>query len=253
MTNAKLFNGGIAFVTGAGQGIGAALAKGLADAGCKVMVSDIGLENAQKTAQEIVAAGGTADAFALDVSDEGACRAVASEVEVQRGPISVLVNNAGVSSRGKLDDDSFVDDVRKTFEVNVLGTLNVTRAFRAQLKQTQGAVANLASLVSLVAGRATIPYGASKGAVAQMTRSLARDLGVDGIRVNAIAPGFTDTPLTHDLIGDNARLASTIDRTMLKRIGYPEDMVGPIVFLCSDMAKYVTGHILPVDGGYAIS
>lgn len=253
MMSAKIFDGNVAFVTGAGQGIGAALAKGLFQAGCIVMVSDVNYGNAKNTAREIVEAGGNAAAFALDVSDEAACRAVAAEVESTHGAVSVLVNNAGITSRGKLDDDSFSEEVRKTFEVNVIGTLNVIRAFRSQLRQTRGAVTNLASLVSLVAGNATIPYGASKGAVAQMTRSLARDLGADGIRVNAIAPGFTETPMTDDLIGDEARLSRTIQRTMLKRTGKPDDMTGPVIFLCSDMAKYVTGHILPVDGGYAVA
>ena len=135
--------------------------------------------------------------------------------------------------------------------VNVKGLLNLTLACAEDLKSNRGAVVNLASITTLIATYASIPYGTSKGAVGQLTKFLARDLGKHGVRVNAVAPGLVRTPLTVDVMTDTARIERTIDRTLLKRIAEPEDVAGPVVFLASPLAQYVTGVILPVDGGYS--
>ncbi len=112
-------------------------------------------------------------------------------------------------------------------------------------------VVNLASITTLISTYARIPYGTSKGAVGQLTKFLARDLGVHGVRVNAVAPGLVRTPLTTDVMTNTARIERTIDRTLLKRIAEPDDVAGPVVFLASPLAQYLTGVILPVDGGYS--
>lgn len=245
----KLFDNQVAIVSGAAQGIGEAIARGLGAAGCRVAFVDIESEGAQRAAS---AAGGKdrCRAFMLDVRDEAACRAVVAQIRQAWGPVAVLINNAGVTSRSKLEDDDIGAALDRTFAVNVKGLLNLTRACLADLKETRGAIVNLASITSLIATYASIPYASSKGAVGQMTKFLARDLGSFGVRVNAVAPGYVRTPLTADLEGDTARLSRTIDRTLLKRVAEPGDVVGPVVFLASPMARYITGHILPVDGGY---
>ena len=132
--------------------------------------------------------------------------------------------------------------------------LNLTRAFIPQLKETKGAVVNVASIAALLASFASVPYAASKGAVAQATKFLARDLAEHGVRVNAIAPGFVITPLTATLQdGPGSRMDRAAQRTMFKRVAMPDDLTGPLLFLASDMSKYVTGLVLPVDGGYSSS
>ena len=134
--------------------------------------------------------------------------------------------------------------------VNVKGLMNLTQACTEGLKQTRGAVVNVASITTLVATRANIAYGASKGAVGQLTRFLARDFGPFGVRVNAVAPGLVMTPLTEKIAGDADRMAMMVGRTLLKRVAQPMDIADPVVFLASPAARYITGVILPVDAGY---
>ena len=250
----RLFDGQVAVVSGAGQGLGEAFAQALAGAGCQVAVADINPKEAEAVAASIRAEGGRSQAFVLDVRDAAACKAMAAQVAATMGPAAVVVNNAGISTRAQLDDDNFNFEIDRVMDVNLKGVLNLTRAFIPQLKETKGSVVNVASIAALLASFASVPYAASKGAVAQATKFLARDLAEHGVRVNAIAPGFVITPLTATLQdGPGSRMDRAAQRTMFKRVAMPDDLAGPLLFLASDMSKYVTGLILPVDGGYSSS
>lgn len=251
MSTPVLFHGQVAVVSGAGQGLGATFARALAESGCSVVAVDIHDAPVQALADTLRGEGHACVGRALDVRDGAACRAFAADVRAQVGAVAVLVNNAGVTTRAQLDDEQFMDEIDRVMAVNLKGVLNLTRAVLPQLKETRGAVVNIASVAALLASFASIPYAASKGAVAQATKFLARDLAPAGVRVNALAPGFVLTPLTSDLReGASSRMQRSAERTLMKRVAEPTDMVGPLLFLASDMARYVTGLVLPVDGGY---
>jgi NAD(P)-dependent dehydrogenase (short-subunit alcohol dehydrogenase family) len=245
-----LLAGRIALVTGAGRGNGAAIAFGLAQAGAKVIVTDIDRQTAHDTAEAIVKTGGDARGFALDVTDEVGCGKLAEDIALLVGPIRILVNNAGIFLRGNFTAADGRDRWSQTMAVNVQGTFNVTMAFVEQLKQTHGTIVNVASTNSFVAPAGGGAYPVSKGAVAQFTRGLAAELAADGVRVNAIAPGIIATAMTEVTRADPKRLDSFLSHVPMRRVGQPEELVGPVVFLCSDAASYVTGAVLPVDGGY---
>ncbi|MCR4265450.1 SDR family NAD(P)-dependent oxidoreductase [Nitratireductor sp. ZSWI3] len=242
--------GCVAVVTGAGQGNGRALALGLARAGALVALCDVNGEKAGETAATIQAEGGRALAAMVDVADPAACRNFAARVRLELGDAAILVNNAGIIRRHGLDDPDFDSHWDATFQVNVHGTKNMVRAFVPQLEKTGGRIVNLASIMSHVAGPGIPAYVASKGAVAQFTKALAHELAPRGIRVNAIAPGVIDTPMTEATRGNEAAISRFMAHTPLGRTGRPEELVGPVLFLVSGMSSYVTGAILPVDGGY---
>jgi NAD(P)-dependent dehydrogenase (short-subunit alcohol dehydrogenase family) len=242
--------GRLALVTGAGRGNGAAIARGLAAAGAEVIVTDIDKDAARTIADSIVAEGGKARGFLLDVTDEEGCRTLARDLSLLVGPIRILVNNAGIFLRGNLVADDGRDRWDRTMAVNVQGPFNVTMAFVDQLKLTRGTVVNIASINSYVAQAGSGAYPVSKGALAQFTRALAAELAADGVRVNALAPGIIATAMTEPTRADPRRLEAFLAHVPMKRVGEPEELAGPVVFLCSDAASYVTGAILPVDGGY---
>lgn len=247
----RLFDGEVAVVSGAAQGLGSAFARALAHSGCRVVALDVKETEVRAFAAEVRAAGFACEGRVLDVRDAAACNALAEAVGKELGRVSILVNNAGVTTRAQLEDDGMVEEIDRVMSVNVKGVLNLTRAFVPQLRETRGSIVNIASIASLIASFASIPYAASKGAVAQVTKFLARDLAPYGVRVNALAPGFVLTPLTSDLRGGaSSRMERAAQRTMLKRVAEPDDIVGPLLFLASPMARYITGLVLPVDGGY---
>jgi len=242
--------GRLALVTGAGRGNGAAIARGLAAAGAEVIVTDIDRDAARTIADSIVADGGKARGFALDVTDEESCRTLARDVSLLVGPIRILVNNAGIFLRGNLLAEDGRDRWDRTMAVNVQGPFNVTMAFVDQLKLTRGTIVNIASINSYVAAAGAGAYPVSKGALAQFTRALASELAADGVRVNALAPGLIATAMSEPTRADPRRLEAFLAHVPMKRVGEPEELAGPVVFLCSDAASYITGAILPVDGGY---
>ncbi len=245
----------IAVVTGAGSGIGRAIALGYAGEGAQVLALDINGEAAGQTAAEIRAAGGKAQHFTLDVTDRPACRRLAAQVASEIGPVSILVNNAGIIRRNAFaaDADAVAKDWQDTLAVNLDGVFNVTRAFLDPLRATKGRIVNIASIQSFVHVRtpSSAAYTTSKHAVLGLTRALAVELGKDGVRVNAIGPGFIETPLNAKTRANNPELVKVfIDHTPLGRAGKPEDIVGPAIFLASDLSAYVTGSIVMADGGY---
>lgn len=252
MSVPRLFAGEVAVVSGAGQGLGSAFARALAESGCRVVALDIKEGPVNAMAGALREMGHACEARLLDVRDADACHAMAASIASEVGQVAVLVNNAGITTRAQLDDASFGDEIDRVMAVNLKGALNLTRALVPQLKETRGTIVNVASIAALLASFASIPYAASKGAVAQATKFLARDLAPSGVRVNALAPGFVLTPLTSDLReGASSRMERAAQRTMLKRVAEPEDLIGPLLFLASDLSRYVTGLVLPVDGGYS--
>ncbi|MBB3139873.1 SDR family NAD(P)-dependent oxidoreductase [Halomonas organivorans] len=242
----------LAIVTGAGQGVGACIAKGLAAEGARVVLVDIRLESAAKTADEIHNTGGTAWAYAVDVTDADACAALAETVQ-QHGDVSLLINNAGVCPRNTIDSP----DVRETWTlgmtVNLDGTLNMILPFIPALRKTRGGIINMASIASFVSTATSISYSTSKSAVKMLTQNLAAELGKDGVRVNAVAPGTLVTPMTEATRNNDERRERFLSRIPMGRFGDPDEIVGPIIFLASDMSSYVTGTTIVVDGGYLTS
>lgn len=242
--------GSVAVVTGAGQGNGRAIALGLARAGASVAVVDINGETAAETAAMIASAGGKALSARLDVADGGAVRAFAERVLDELGGTAILVNNAGIIRRHGIDDADFDRHWDDTFRINVDGTRNMVRAFLPQLEKTGGRIVNLASIMAFSAGPGIPAYVASKGAVAQFTKALAHELAPRGIRVNAVAPGVIETPMTEATRANADAIGRFMAHTPMGRTGRPDELVGPVLFLASGMSSYVTGAILPVDGGY---
>ncbi|MGR3376535.1 SDR family NAD(P)-dependent oxidoreductase [Salipiger abyssi] len=243
--------GAVAVVTGAAQGNGRSIALGLAEAGARVVVCDIQAEPCLTVAEEITAAGGEAIALALDVTDRASCENLAQTTQDRFGaPIEILVNNAGIIRRTEPDAESFDTDWDAVIAVNATGAMNMVRACLPQLQQTAGRIVNLASIMSVSAGPGLVAYAASKGAVLQMTKALVHDLSEHGIRVNAVAPGVIETPMTVSTRENPEAIGRFMAHTPMRRPGKPEELVGPVLFLASAASSYVTGALLPVDGGY---
>jgi NAD(P)-dependent dehydrogenase (short-subunit alcohol dehydrogenase family) len=249
----RVLHGRIALVTGAGQGNGRAIAKGLAKAGARVVVTDLNEENAKLVAAEIRAAGSDAIAYKLDVTSSDACQALAKTVATEIGNIDILVNNAGIIIREGLDSPQVASNLERTLNVNVMGSFLPSHAWLDALKQTRGVIINVGSIASSTGIPNVVGYSPSKGAVKLMTQALAVELAKDGVRVNAIAPGVIETPMTSYTREAPERLDKFMLRTPMARVGQPEELVGPVVFLASGMASYVTGVTLPVDGGFLAS
>lgn len=246
----QVLTGRLALVTGAGQGNGRAIAIGLARAGARVIVTDINAANIKQVEEEIRAAGGEAWAHVLDVTSTDACAALAQKIGDEIGQVNVVVNNAGILIRENIDSPRVVANMQRMMDVNVNGTFNVTHAWLPALRATRGTVINVASVAAFAGQPNSMGYSPSKGAVKLLTQSLAVELAKDGIRVNAIAPGLIETPMTIDRRGTPETLHKFMLRMPLGRVGQAEELVGPVVFLASEMASYVTGVILPVDGGF---
>ncbi len=245
-----LLGGRLALVTGAGQGNGRAIALGLARAGARVVVTDINGDNAAQTQTLVERDGGQAWAFPLDVCDPAACDALAAQVAGDIGDVDVLVNNAGIIIREDSSSPRAAENFRRVLDVNLTGTLNATLAMLEMLKRTRGCIVNLGSIASFAGQGATLGYAPSKAGVKLLTQSHAAEFAAFGIRVNAIAPGVIATPMTEATRADPSRLTGFMARTPMGRVGEPEELVGPVVFLASPMASYVTGATLAVDGGF---
>ena len=212
-----------------------------------MIAADIDGSTAERTAAAI---GREAEGFACDVTDRVRCDGLAAAVLARIGAISILVNNAGIIRRGTVMEPNNRGDWDATLAVNLDGPYNMVTAFLDQLRETKGSIINIGSIQSFVALPNSAAYTTSKGGVRLLTKVLAIELSPLGIRVNAIGPRFTATPLNAKAREDAAYMANFATRIPLGRIGTPEDIAGPAVFLASDMARYITGVTLPVDGGY---
>ena len=248
-----VLGGRLALVTGAGQGNGRAIAMGLAKAGARVVVTDINPLTIEQVRDEIRAAGGQAWAHVLDVSSNHGCVTLAQQVAAELGQVDLLVNNAGVIFREGIDSPNVLVNFQRTMDINVNGTFNVTYAWLPALRATRGSVINVASIAAFAGMAGAVGYAPSKGAIKLLTQSLAIELAKDGVRVNAIAPGVIKTAMTVFTRGTPEVLQKFMLRTPMARVGQAEELIGPVVFLASQMASYVTGVTLAVDGGFLAS
>lgn len=245
-----LLQGRLALVTGAASGIGQAIAVAYARAGARVVITDREAAACADTLAQVQASGGQGWVFALDVTDADAAQALATQVGQDIGPIQILVNNAGVILREGIDSPQAHAAIRKVMDVNVIGAFNVMHAFLPALRQTKGNIVNISSGASFHGQPNAVGYSASKAAVRLLSQSMVADLAASGIRVNVIAPGVIVTPMTDVTRANPERLDRFMARIPAGRLGRPEEIAQPAVFLASDMASYINGVALPVDGGY---
>jgi 3-oxoacyl-[acyl-carrier protein] reductase len=237
----------VAVVTGAGRGIGRAIALKFAAEGADVVCVSRTAENSEKVAGEVLALGRKAWAHAVDVSDSACVMAAAEKILAEAGRVDVLVNNAGVTRDGLLMRMSDAD-WDTVLDTNLKGAFLFTKAFsRAMLKQRAGRIINVASVIGLIGNAGQCNYAASKAGLIGFTKSMARELGSRSITVNAIAPGFIETDMTADIKPE-------MKTEMLKQIplgsfGQAEDVANGALFLASPAARYITGQVLTVDGG----
>lgn len=236
------FSGKSVLVSGGTSGIGAGIAQAFLSEGAKVTVLGATQAEAERAEQEMPGL----RAHAVDVRDQSKIDEVMQGIDT----LDHLVNCAGVIRRQEeLEPDVFADVV----DINLNGSMRLCAAARPLLVETGGTIVNTASMLTFFGGGLVPAYAASKGGVGQMTKSLAIAYADDGIRVNAIAPGWIATPLTQALQGDSERAGPILARTPLKRWGTPEDLVGAVAYLSSPMSSFVTGSILVIDGGYLIT
>jgi 3-oxoacyl-[acyl-carrier protein] reductase len=240
-------DGRVAMVTGASQGIGRACAVALAKAGAQVALAARNASKLAEVAAEIEAAGGKAMAFEMDLASEDSIKAVTKAVVAQYGKIEILVNNGGIT-RDNLMLRMKLADWNAVLQTNLTGAFLLTQAAcSSMLKARWGRIINISSVVGETGQAGQANYAASKAGLIGLTMSLARELASRNITVNAVAPGYISTPMT-DVLNDQQRSAM-LTQIPLDRAGTPQDVAGAVVFLASDQASYITGHVLDVNGG----
>jgi 3-oxoacyl-[acyl-carrier protein] reductase len=239
--------GKTAFATGSTRGIGRAIAQVLYGAGAKVAIVGRELERARSVAAEL---GDRAHSVACDVAQASQVEAALAETEKLLGPVDILVNNAGVTRDNillRLSDD----DWNTVLDANLKGSFNTIRAaIKGMMKRRTGRIINITSIVGLTGNKGQANYAASKAGLIGLTKSVAKEYASRGILANCVAPGFIETDMTHALPAE-AR-ATLLEEIALGRLGRPEDVAGTVLFLASDLAGYITGQVLVVDGGMVI-
>ena len=237
----------VAIVTGGGQGIGRAIALDFAEAGIDVVVADINLETAEAAAAEAAAAGCVPLAFELNVADADNVEMLVEKVSEKYGRIDYLINNAGITRDAlmmRMGDDAW----QAVIDINLTGTYLCSKAvIRVMMKQRDGRIVNISSVVGAMGNAGQTNYAASKAGVVGLTKSLAREVAARGITVNAVAPGFIQTAMT-DALPDKAR-EELVNLIPNGRLGTPEDVAAAVRFLVSEDASYITGQVLHVNGG----
>jgi NAD(P)-dependent dehydrogenase (short-subunit alcohol dehydrogenase family) len=253
MSNLFDLTGKVAIVTGAGAGLGVTFSTALAEAGASVVCADINGENAEKTAADLTAKGHTAIGMAASVAVEADVEAMVTAAVETFGGVDILVNNAGIAAVGPAEETTLAD-WQRVVDVNLTGVFLCAKAAGQAMMKTGrgGRIINIASILGAV-GSEPVPaasYAATKGAVVNLTRDLAIHWAPHNIRVNALGPAYFPSEMTAGLMADPAMLAAVEQRTPMGRVGRPEELKGPIVFLASDASSYVTGQTLYVDGGW---
>ena len=247
-------DGRVAVVTGAGQGIGAACARALGEAGATVIVADMMADRVEASVGELKKLGIKAHGSKLDVTKSKEVDAVAADVIKKHGRVDILVNNAGVARSDVKAEDTSDEHWRHHMDVNVDGLFWCCRAFgRQMLKQRSGSIVNIGSMSGFIVNKPQPQsfYNASKAAVHHLTRSLAAEWAKSGVRVNAVAPTYIETPLTSFGIRENKAMYETwLEMTPMGRVGQPDEIASVVHFLASDAASLMTGSIVLADGGY---
>ncbi|MEM7463073.1 MAG: SDR family oxidoreductase [Pseudomonadota bacterium] len=255
MTGFKQFDltGRTALITGSSQGIGFALAQGLAAAGASIILNGRDVSKLANAAAQLEAEGATVHQLAFDATDHGAVRSAIDGFEADGTAIDICVNNAGMQHRTPLEDFE-AEAFEKLLQTNITTVFNVGQAVaRHMIKRGRGKIINIASVQTLLARPAIAPYTATKGAVGNLTKGMATDWAKHGLQCNAIAPGYFDTPLNAALVNDPEFSAWLEKRTPAGRWGKVEELQGACVFLSSDASSFVNGHVLYVDGGITAS
>ena len=253
MTGQFDLQGKVAIVTGGNGGLGLGMALGLAQAGACVMIAARSLEKAEKALAAIRATGAEADFVATDVACKDDCLVMADETARRFGRIDILIANSGIAMGGRAAHMS-EEDWRRTLDVNVSGTFFSAQAVHPHMVRAGGGkIVTIGSMYSIFGARAVPDYGASKGAVVQLTKSLAAEWARDNIQVNCILPGWLESDMSDKAKDQRGFEDAVIQRTPARRWGVPGDLAGPAVFLCSRASDFVTGVALPVDGGYSIT
>lgn len=253
MANLFSLQGCRALVTGSSQGIGFALARGLAEAGAELIINGRDTAKLDAAAKTLRAEGATVHELGFDVTDHEAVRAAVDGFESGTGAIDILVNNAGMQHRGELENFP-VDAFDKLLQTNIASVFHVGQAVaRHMIRRRAGKVINIASAQTALARPGVAPYAATKGAVGNLTKGMATDWAKHGLQCNAIAPGYFDTELTAALVADAEFSAWLEQRTPARRWGKVEELVGACVFLSSGASSFVNGHTLFVDGGITAS
>ncbi|MDY6778673.1 MAG: SDR family NAD(P)-dependent oxidoreductase, partial [Candidatus Nanohaloarchaea archaeon] len=233
-----------AIVTGGASGIGKAIAKRYTEEGADVVIFDIDEDQGQEVAGEL-----GCTFVRCDVSDRSNVKEAVQAVIDEHGQLDILVNNAGIGAATKLHEMEY-DEWDRVIDINLTGVMNCSKEAINHLRETEGAIINIASIYGLVGGSEATAYSAAKGGVVNLTRNLAVDYAEENVRVNAICPGFVRTAMTDDYLEDEGFYEFVKTETPMGRVAEPDEIAGAAAFLASEDASYITGAALPVDGGW---